>query len=82
MIHINKVIKLTNIFQIYDFNLGILNTFKLLKHESRDVYKKLYHILTDKNTLTSNGVTFFDYNVAIEGFLEQDNRAILSSLFS
>ena len=66
--------------QIYDFNLGILNTFKLLKHESRDVYKKLYHILTDKNTLTSNGVTFFDYNVAIEGFLEEDNRAILSSL--
>jgi len=67
--------------QIYDFNLGILNTFKLLKHESRDSYNKLYHILTDKNTLTSNGVTFFDYNVAIEGFLEQDNRAILSSLF-
>ena len=67
--------------QIYDFNLGILNTCKLVKHESRDVCKKLYHILTDKNTLTSNGITFFDYNVAIEGFLEEDNRVILSSLF-
>lgn len=67
--------------QLYDFNLGILNTYKLVKHESRDVCCKLYHILTDKNTLTSNGITFFDYNVAIEGFLEHDNRVILSSLF-
>ena len=67
--------------QLYDFNLGILNTCKLVKHESRDVCCKLYHILTDKNTLTSNGITFFDYNVAIEGFLEDDNRVILSSLF-
>jgi len=67
--------------QLYDFNLGILNTCKLVKHESRDIYDKIYHILTDKNTLTSKGITFFDYNVAIEGFLEEDNRLILSSLF-
>ena len=67
--------------QLYDFNLGILNTCKLVKHESRDSYDKIFHILTNKNTFTSKGITFFDYNVAIEGFLEEDNRAILSSLF-
>jgi hypothetical protein len=40
--------------------------------------KKLYHLLTDKNTLSINNVEFFDYNACIDLFLEKSRRKLLS----
>jgi len=66
--------------QISDLNLGIINTFEMVKCEIAFNPKNLYHILTDTNTFTIDGITFFDYNVAIDQFLEKE-KPILQSLF-
>lgn len=76
----NKVFKSANNNQIFDLNLGISNLFCHTKTPIKYKTKYLYHILTDKNTLTISDVVFFDYNVAIDGFLKEENKKILTSL--
>jgi hypothetical protein len=39
---------------------------------------KLYHLLTDKQTLNVNKMKFFDYNASIDFFLEKNKKKLLS----
>jgi len=39
---------------------------------------KLYHLLTDKQTLNVNKMRFFDYNASIDFFLEKSREKLLS----
>ena len=39
---------------------------------------KLYHLLTDKQTLNVNKMRFFDYNASIDFFLEKSKEKLLS----
>jgi hypothetical protein len=39
---------------------------------------KLYHLLTDKQTLNVNKMRFFDYNASIDFFLEKNKKKLLS----
>ena len=67
--------------QICDSDLGILGTLGL-NGEIIENCDFLYHILTDKKTFYLNGIRFYDYNSAIERFLEKDNLLlIMSTLF-
>ena len=53
--------------------LGILNKIKLQKN-----HDKLYHLLTDKKTFTIENIQFYDYNAAIDIFLEKNDQKLLS----
>lgn len=39
---------------------------------------KLYHLLTDKKTFTIQNIQFYDYNAAIDIFLEKNDEKLLS----
>jgi hypothetical protein len=55
--------------------LDIRETMKVLKRNQED---KLYHILTDKQKFTYNGVCFYDYNASIDLFLDNTRKNLLS----
>lgn len=55
--------------------LDIRETMKVLKRNQED---KLYHILTDKQKFTYNGVRFYDYNASIDLFLDNTRQNLLS----
>jgi hypothetical protein len=55
--------------------LDIRETMKVLKRNQED---KLYHILTDKQKFTYNGVCFYDYNASIDLFLDNTRQNLLS----
>ena len=40
---------------------------------------KMYHLLTDKCGFSVNGITLYDYNGAIEAFLDKSEYFIISS---
>lgn len=74
----NTIIKGGPNLQICDSDLGILGTLGLNGKiiENCDF---LYHLLTDKKTFYLNGIRFYDYNSAIERFLQEDNLLLLKS---
>ena len=41
-------------------------------------HHKLYHLLTDKNSFTIDNIKFYDYNAAIDIFLEKNKEKLLS----
>jgi hypothetical protein len=41
-------------------------------------HDKLYHLLTDKKTFTIENIQFYDYNAAIDIFLEKNDEKLLS----
>jgi len=55
--------------------MDIRETMKVLKRNQED---KLYHILTDKQKFTYNGVRFYDYNASIDLFLDNTRQNLLS----
>ena len=63
--------KKINLFTTLD--LDISN--KLIKSNKEN---KLYHLLTDKQTLNVNKMRFFDYNASIDFFLEKNKKKLLS----
>ena len=72
--------------QIYKFDLGIFNNtldddIYSIEDEKSEKYDKLYHILTDKNSLVINGIIFYDYNGAIDSFLEKSDFKLLANNF-
>ena len=72
--------------QIYKFDLGIFNNtldddIFSIKDEKHEKYDKLYHLLTDKNSLTIDGIIFYDYNGAIDSFLEKSDFKLLANNF-
>lgn len=58
----------------------ILDTFDLVKYPSNKKETKLYHLLTDTNTITIDRYTFLDYNGAIETLLENDKIKLIDTL--
>ncbi len=70
--------------QIYKSNLGIfdftLDSY-LFEKSIFSNNKKLYHLLTDKNGFTINGNIFYDYNGAIDSFLDKFNFQLNSMNF-
>lgn len=77
----NTIIGTANI-QIYNSDLGIFNN---TLHDS--VYNEeiknnkpntLYHLLTDTFDFSINDLTIYDYNGAIESFLDEDEYYIIS----
>lgn len=63
--------KKINLFTTLD--LDISN--KLIQSNKEN---KLYHLLTDKQTLNVNKIRFFDYNASIDFFLEKGREKLLS----
>jgi hypothetical protein len=59
---------------ICDKNISILSTLGIYENKSKiyKKYDKLYHLLTDSNTFTIENITFYDYNAAIDIFLEKN----------
>ena len=53
--------------------LGTCNKVKI--HEKHD---KLYHLLTDRKTFTIENIQFYDYNAAVDLFLEKSDQKLLS----
>jgi hypothetical protein len=53
--------------------LGTCDKIKINKK-----YDKLYHLLTDKKTFTIENIQFYDYNAAIDIFLEKNDEKLLS----
>jgi hypothetical protein len=53
--------------------LGICDKVKINKK-----HDKLYHLLTDKKTFTIENIQFYDYNAAIDIFLEKKDEKLLS----
>jgi len=53
--------------------LGVCDKIKInKKHDT------LYHLLTDKKTFTIENIQFYDYNAAIDIFLEKNDEKLLS----
>ena len=75
----NKYIGGPNL-QIFHNTNVLLDTFELIKYPSKKKEKKLYHILTDTNTVSIDGYTFLDYNGAIETLLENDKKKLINML--
>jgi hypothetical protein len=53
--------------------LGSCNKVKL-----KDSHETLYHLLTDKKTFTIENIQFYDYNAAVDIFLEKNDEKLLS----
>jgi hypothetical protein len=72
--------------QIYKFDLGIFD-FTLdedihsEKNSDDEKYDKMYHLLTDKNCINIDGVLFYDYNGAIDSFLDKSEFKLLTTNF-
>ena len=49
-----------------------------IKIELNTKHDKLYHLLTDKNSFQIGDIQFYDYNAAIDIFLEKNNKKLLS----
>tara|TARA_B000000557_G_C20811447_1_gene460348 strand:- start:738 stop:2372 length:1635 start_codon:yes stop_codon:yes gene_type:complete len=64
---------------VYDDNLGVIQTLDMAGTPIHQE-ETLYHLITDKRTLTINNITFLDYNGCIEIFLDNDKISLLSSL--
>jgi len=65
---------------ICDKNISILSTLGIYENKSK-IYKKhdkLYHLLTDNKTFTIENIQFYDYNAAIDIFLEKNDEKLLS----
>ena len=41
----------------------------------------MYHLLTDKNCINIDGVLFYDYNGAIDSFLDKSEFKLLTTNF-
>ena len=68
---------------IFKTDLGIIdNTLdeSIYSEELETNYKleKMYHLLTDTCGFTVNGITLFDYNGAIESFLDDSEYYIIT----
>ena len=48
---------------------------ELIKNED-----KLYHLITNKRTMSVNGIKFLDYNSCVEIYLEEDRTSLIYSL--
>ena len=57
----------------YHSTLDNCNKIKLNKKHDR-----LYHLLTDRKTFTIGNIRFYDYNAAIDIFLEKNDKKLLS----
>jgi hypothetical protein len=53
--------------------LGSLNKINL-----KEKHDKLFHLLTDKKTFIIENIQFYDYNAAIDIFLEKKDEKLLS----
>tara|TARA_A100000164_G_scaffold377464_1_gene416681 strand:+ start:501 stop:2201 length:1701 start_codon:yes stop_codon:yes gene_type:complete len=62
-----------------DENLGIMQTLDI-NGEEIEKQDKLYHLITDKRTLSVNGIKFLDYNSCVEIYLEEDRTTLIYSL--
>ena len=80
-IHENKIIGTANL-QVYNSDLGIFNNTLEETIYSEEVLKNkptvLYHLLTDTCDFTADNLNIFDYNGAIESFLDEDEYYIIS----
>jgi hypothetical protein len=65
-------------FMDSDFNLiSTLGLDLKKKHEIKN-HNELYHILTNKNSFYIDNIRFYDYNAAIDLFLEKNKGKLLS----
>ena len=62
-----------------DENLGITQTLDI-NGEEIEKETKLYHLITDKRTISVNGNKFLDYNSCVEVYLEDDRTTLIYSL--
>jgi len=66
---------------ICDSNFGFTSTLSLdekYKFKKGEMDEKLYHLLTDKKTFTIQNIKFYDYNAAIDLFLDKYRGKLLS----
>ena len=70
----NRVIEGGANLCFYDESISILTTLDLDENNKKYVNKKekrLYNLLTDKNSFNINGINFYDYNSSIDLFLDK-----------
>jgi hypothetical protein len=60
------------------FNLTSTLTLDLNNKRTIKKYHELYHLLTNKNTFYIEDIRFYDYNAAIDIFLEKNKSKLLS----
>jgi hypothetical protein len=60
---------------LYNTTLTLDNSNKKVLDKKHD---KLYHLLTDKKTFYIGDIRFYDYNAAIDLFLEKNKVKLLS----
>ena len=76
----NTIIGSANL-QVYNSDLGIFKNTLEGNIYSEEVIKNkpnvLYHLLTDTCDFTANNLNLFDYNGAIESFLDEDEYYII-----
>ena len=66
--------------QLYDENLGIVHTLdSQINKCSVNKSKKLYQLITNTGRFSIHGYTFYDYNGALDCFLDRDKIQILYS---
>jgi len=66
---------------VCDLNINFTTTLQIgenMRILKRNQETKLYHILTDKQKFTYNGVCFYDYNASIDLFLDSTREKLLS----
>jgi hypothetical protein len=72
----NTFIKSTSNLIFYDEFEDIASTLTLAQDKKKKITigreKKLYHLLTDKNTIKIGGIIFCDYNASIDLLLEKE----------
>ena len=77
----NTIIGTANL-QVYNSHLGIFNNTLEQDIYSEEVTKDkpniLYHLLTDTCDFTADNLNLFDYNGAIESFLDEDEYYIIN----
>lgn len=63
-----------------DNNFNLTSTLTLDLNNKRTIknHDELYHLLTNKNTFYIEDIRFYDYNAAIDLFLEKNKKKLLS----
>jgi hypothetical protein len=87
----NKIIEGGPNLAICDKNINVFTTLNLLeksdnyldnqinyKKSTNKIENKLYHLLTNKKTISINNIRFYDYNASIDLFLDKSKGKLLS----
>jgi hypothetical protein len=70
----------TSVIHLANDNENKIQSIKnlIIKEGKFVTNRKLYHLLTDKQTFCANGICFYDYNASIDLILDKNKGKLLS----